>query len=258
MPDEPANGLHGGGLHGGALHANPLHGGDLRIDDLARDSGLTVDTIRFYQREGLLPAAERVGRTKVYGAVHQERLEQIRDLQQRRFSLAAIKALLDSERPGIVEGIFAGSATHYSFEDLVTRSEVDPALADRLRESGLLRDPAEFGRDAYDAADLELLRAVANMARLGLPGDVIVELANIYTGGVERMQSQVLELFTGRRGPGWKDADELRAFQAHAAESAGELLPTVTRMVEYVHQRTLQRLTLGAIEAGSVAPDADD
>ena len=228
MPDEPAC--------------------ELRIDDLARDSGLTVDTIRFYQREGLLPAAERVGRTKLYGPAHRERLEQIRDLQQRRFSLAAIKALLDSEQPGIVEGIFAGSDAHYTFEQLVTRSDVDPGLADRLRDSGLLRDPAEFGRDAYDGADLDLLRAVAELARLGLPGDVIVELTTIYTDGVERMQSQVLDLFTGRRGPGWKDTRELRTFQASAAASAGELLPTVTRMVQYVHQRTLQRLTLGAIE----------
>jgi hypothetical protein len=223
---------------------------DLRIDDLARHSGLTVDTIRFYQREGLLPSAERVGRTKRYSAVHLERLEQIRDLQQRRFSLAAIKALLD-ERPGIVEGIFAGSDVGYSFAELVARSEVDAVLADSLRDSGLLRDPAEFGRDAYDAADLDLLRAVAELARLGLPGDVIVELASIYTEGVERMQSQVLDLFTGRRGPTWKDADELRAFQTAAAASASELLPTVTRMVQYVHQRTLQRLTLGAIERSS-------
>jgi DNA-binding transcriptional MerR regulator len=231
--------------------------GDLRIDDLARESGLTVDTIRFYQREGLLPAAERVGRTKVYGAVHRERLEQIRDLQQRRFSLAAIKALLDTDRPGIVDGIFGGSGADYSFEEVVTRSGVDAVLADRLRDSGLLRDPAEFGRSAYDASDLDLLRAVAELARLGLPGDVIVELTNIYTEGVERMQSQVLDLFTGKRGPGWKDADELLAFQTSAAASAGELLPTVTRMVEYVHQRTLQRLTLRAIKSGSMSPSPD-
>jgi DNA-binding transcriptional MerR regulator len=230
--------------------------GDLRIDDLGRECGLTVDTIRFYQREGLLPPAERVGRTKVYGAVHRERLEQIRDLQQRRFSLAAIKALLDADQPGIVDGIFAGSDANYAFDEVVTRSGVDPVLADRLRDSGLLRDPAAFGRDAYDAADLDLLRAVADMARLGLPGDVIVELANIYTEGVERMQSQVLDLFTGHRGPGWKDVDELRRFQTGAAASAGELLPTVTRMVDYVHKRTLQRLTLGAIEGGTLKPDA--
>jgi hypothetical protein len=30
--------------------------------------------------------------------------------------------------------------------------------------------------------------------------------------------------------------------------SAGQLLPLVTRIVEYVHLRTLQRVTLGAIE----------
>jgi DNA-binding transcriptional MerR regulator len=238
VPEEPAN--------------------DLRIDDLARECGLTVDTIRFYQREGLLPAAERVGRTKVYGTLHRERLEQIRDLQQRRFSLAAIKALLEAERPGIVEGIFGGSDSHYTFEELVERSDVEAVLADRLRDTGLLRDPAEFGRDAYDAADLDLLRAVADMARLGLPGDVIVELANIYTDGVERMQSQVLDLFTGHRGPGWKDADELRTFQTNAAASAGELLPTVTRMVEYVHQRTLQRLTLGAIRNDANRPSGTE
>jgi hypothetical protein len=85
----------------------------------------------------------------------------------------------------------------------------------------------------------------------------VVELGRIYTEGVERMQSQVLDLFTGRRGPGWKDLDELHAFQSRAAASAGELLPTVTRVVEYVHQRTLQRLTLGAIERESApSPEA--
>ena len=34
----------------------------MRIDDLAHESGLTVDTIRYYQREGLLPPGEREGR----------------------------------------------------------------------------------------------------------------------------------------------------------------------------------------------------
>ena len=65
----------------------------VRIDDLARQSGLTVDTIRYYQREGLLPAAERCGRANLYGPEHVERLERIKELQGRRFSLAAIKEM---------------------------------------------------------------------------------------------------------------------------------------------------------------------
>jgi DNA-binding transcriptional MerR regulator len=221
---------------------------EIRIDELARRSGLTVDTIRFYQREGLLPPAERAGRAKVYGQDHLARLAQIRDLQTRRFSLAAIKALLESERPELVDGIFSGEGSiSYSLADLVERSGGSAELAARMRDAGLLRDPAEFGRDTYDATDLDVLRSVVELERLGLPDDVLVELASIYVNGVERMQVEVLALFSGQRGPAWQP-EELKSFQERTASAAGQLLPLVTRIVEYVHQRTLQRLTLGAIE----------
>ena len=221
-----------------------------RIDDLAREADTTVDTIRFYQREGLLPAGERVGRTKHYGAEHLDRIHQIRDLQARRFSLAAIKALLTSDRQDLVDGIFAGEGgLSYSLEDLEERSALTTEVIDRLRTVGLLPDPDDFGRAAYDSTDLDMLRAAAELRRLGLPDDVLVELASIYVAGVEAMQRQVLELFSGSRGRTW-EPEELVAFQLQAASSAGQLLPLVTRIVDYVHQRTLQRLTLGAIERG--------
>jgi DNA-binding transcriptional MerR regulator len=219
-----------------------------RIDDLARRADVTVDTVRFYQREGLLPAGVRVGRTKQYGPQHLDRIHQIRDLQARRFSLAAIKALLDSERQDLVDGIFAGEGgLSYGLDDLVERSGLAPELVTRLRDIGLLRDPAEFGRDAYDATDLDVARAVAELHRLLLPDDILLALVSIYVRGVESMQLQVLDLFAGHTGPDW-DPEELSAFQHAAAGSAGRMLPLVTRIVEYVHQRTLQRLTLGAIE----------
>ena len=222
---------------------------EIRIDELARRAGLTVDTIRFYQREGLLPPAERAGRAKVYGQDHLARLAQIRDLQARRFSLAAIRALLESERPELVDGIFSGEGSlSYSLDDLIERSGGSAELAERLRDAGLLRDPAEFGRDTYDATDLDVLRR--RRARAARPPRRRARRARaIYVQGVEAMQLEVLDLFSGQRGRAW-DPEELRTFQQHAASSAGQLLPLVTRIVEYVHQRTLQRLTLGAIERG--------
>ena len=226
-------------------------GGDgcWRIDDLAHRAEVTVDTIRYYQREGLLPPAERSGRTKLYGHEHLRRLERIRELQGRRFSLAAIRALLDSERPGLVEGIFGGESASHTFDDLVEKTDIDRTLAGRLREAGFLRDPAEFGRDAYDGADLDVVDTFAELAAIGLRDDVLVEIAGIYARGVEAMQRQVLEVFEGRRGPSW-EPDELAAFQASSAERAGSLLPLVSRLVAYAHSRTLQRLTLDAIEQG--------
>ncbi|HEX6310262.1 MAG TPA: MerR family transcriptional regulator [Acidimicrobiia bacterium] len=225
-----------------------------RIDDLAHRAGVTVDTIRYYQREGLLPPAERSGRTKLYGHEHLRRLEQIRELQSRRFSLAAIRALLDSERPGLVEGVFGGESASYTFDDLVEKTDIDRTLAGRLREAGFLRDPAAFGRDAYDGADLDVVDAFAELAQAGLRDDVLVEIASIYAGGVEAMQRQVLEVFEGKRGPTW-EPDELEAFQLASAARAGSLFPLVSRLVGYTHYRTLQRLTLDAIEEGRASGD---
>jgi DNA-binding transcriptional MerR regulator len=239
------------GARGGETVAEATEG-CWRIDDLARRADVTVDTIRYYQREGLLPPAERSGRTKLYGHEHLRRLERIRELQGRRFSLAAIRALLDAERPGLVEGVFGGEAATYSFDDLVEKTDIDRTLAGRLREAGFLREPADFGRDAYDTADLDVIDAFAELAQAGLPDDVLVEIAGIYAQGVEAMQRQVLEVFEGERGPSW-EPEELEAFQRATAERAGSLFPIVSRLVSYTHFRTLQRLTLSAIEEGRAA-----
>lgn len=231
--------------------------GPWRVDDLAREAGITVDTIRYYQREGLLPRAQRNGRLCLYGPEHLERLARIRAMQQRRFSLAAIRALLDNE--GLLEGIFVdrGEERTYSFEELVQRAAVDAGLADTLRESGVLRDPMEYGRDAYDFEDLELLRAMAGLHAIGLPDAVIVEIGRIYARGVEATQSEIVRLFGTGDGIDL-EGDELRRFQAVSTGNAPELLRQMRRIIDYTHHRTIQRLTLAAIERGAVpeAPEA--
>ena len=220
----------------------------LRIDDLAHRAGLTVDTIRYYQREGLLPPAERCGRTNLYGPEHLERLERIKALQVRRFSLAAIRALLTERRGSLVDGIFAdrgGSA--YTLDELLERSGVDHELAAALRASSLLRDPPEYGRDAYDGDDVDLLRAMQELRGLGLPDRGLIELGRIYAEGIEATQRQVVDLFTTGGALAWRE-DELIEFQENAARAATEILPIARRIVDYLHQRTIQRLALGAIE----------
>ena len=238
-----------------ATAAKPSGAGCWRIDDLAQRAGITVDTIRYYQRERLLPQAERSGRTNLYGPEHLERLERIKDLQQRRFSLAAIRALLDERREGLVEGVFAGRGGRtYTLDELVERSGIDAGLADALRASGLLRDPGEYGRESYDADDLDLLRTMAELHALGMPDAAIVEIGRIYSNGIEATQREILDLFTTGGRLAWATDDLLR-FQDVSSGAATEILPLARRLVDYTHHRTIQRLTLDAIERGTVSPD---
>ncbi len=228
-----------------------------RIDDLAHRAGVTVDTVRYYQREGLVPEGQRAGRVKLYGPTHLERLERIRDLQGRGFSLAAIRALLVADRGQLIEGIFADQDERraYTLDEIIERSGVDAEFVKALRPTGLLRDPVEFGRDTYDGEDLELVRTMAELARLGLPTKALVELGRIYAEGVEATQREVVDLFTAGGELEWTP-DELERFQAAASATSREILPLARRLVDYAHHRTIQRLTLDAIERRTI-PTAD-
>ncbi|HUZ84264.1 MAG TPA: MerR family transcriptional regulator, partial [Gaiellales bacterium] len=61
---------------------------------------LPVRTIREYQTMRLLPAPRREGRIGVYGQDHTQRLAMIARLQQRGYSLAAIRDLLEARDDG--------------------------------------------------------------------------------------------------------------------------------------------------------------
>ena len=66
------------------------------VATLAQRSGLTVDTIRYYQGLGLLDPPRREGRSAVYDSAHLERLARIRTLAERGFSLKALGSLLEA------------------------------------------------------------------------------------------------------------------------------------------------------------------
>jgi DNA-binding transcriptional MerR regulator len=66
----------------------------LTIDELARETGLTVRNLRSHHARGLLPPPEVRGRTGYYGPEHVERLRLIQQLQGEGLKLAGIKRLL--------------------------------------------------------------------------------------------------------------------------------------------------------------------
>jgi Cd(II)/Pb(II)-responsive transcriptional regulator len=67
----------------------------MRIGELAKAADTQVETIRYYEREALLPLAERTdGNYRVYGPEHVERLLFIRYCRGLDMTLGEIRALL--------------------------------------------------------------------------------------------------------------------------------------------------------------------
>ena len=72
-----------------------MDGSRLTIDQLAAKVGMTTRNIRAHQARGLLPPPVLEGRTGYYGALHVERLLQIRRLQDEGMNLATIAKVVE-------------------------------------------------------------------------------------------------------------------------------------------------------------------
>jgi len=103
----------------------------MKIGDLARAAGSSSETVRYYERIGLLPRPERTGSNyRDYAARDVERLAFIRHARSLGFELEDIRSLLTlAEQPdgdcGQVDAIATRHLT--SVEDKIARLE-------RLRE----------------------------------------------------------------------------------------------------------------------------
>lgn len=72
----------------------------LTIGKLAAFSGVNLETIRYYERIGLMPAPDRTdGGHRVYEDVHRRRLSFVRRARELGFTIEEIRALLDLAQP---------------------------------------------------------------------------------------------------------------------------------------------------------------
>lgn len=66
----------------------------IAIGELSRRTGCNIETIRYYERIGLLPAPARRGRYRLYGAEDVGRLAFVRRARELGFTLDEVRALL--------------------------------------------------------------------------------------------------------------------------------------------------------------------
>jgi DNA-binding transcriptional MerR regulator len=84
----------------GSSASEPAEGAKFyTIGDLAREFGVTLRTLRFYEDRGLL-SPRRDGTARIYDARDRERLSVILKGKQLGFTLTEIRAMLAEERSG--------------------------------------------------------------------------------------------------------------------------------------------------------------
>jgi DNA-binding transcriptional MerR regulator len=73
----------------------------MKIGELSRATGTNIETIRYYERIGLLPAPARTDANyRSYGAEHRSRLSFVRHSRDLGFTIEEIRSLLDlSDHP---------------------------------------------------------------------------------------------------------------------------------------------------------------
>jgi DNA-binding transcriptional MerR regulator len=178
---------------------------DMTIDEIARFGDIPVSTVRMYQNKGLLPPPEKRGRVGYYGEVHRRRLGLISDLQDRGFSLAAIKDSLDAWQSGSsladhlgIDGLgpsFAqpGRKVRHSMADMAQRFEGVELTQEIMRRAADLGVVEIDGTDVVqDAVFSEIGPAIV---RIGIPVESILDEYEVLQDSVAVIADRFAEVF---------------------------------------------------------------
>lgn len=150
----------------------------MRISELSRRSGVRVGTIKYYIREGLLPAGERTAQTQAeYGPSHLARLELIRALREGAdLSIATLARVFDAMNTGRNAGTprFLSVAIDALSDPVeIPEGEEDEYVRAAGQVDHLLDEELGWDTDDDSPGRADLARALVHIHRYlpGLVGD---------------------------------------------------------------------------------------
>jgi DNA-binding transcriptional MerR regulator len=187
---------------------------ELTIDELARETGMTVRNIRAHQSRGLLQPPEVRARTGYYSPEHVARLRLIQELQGNGYNLAAIKDLVTRGSGSSQDALDFARALLTPFEDerpeIIEASELaerfagpdgDPKALRRAEKLGIVMP---LGEGRYEVPSPTLLRAGETLLGLGIPLDKALDVIEAVAGQADKVADAFVKLFLDRI---WKPFD---------------------------------------------------
>lgn len=237
------------------------------MEQLAATCDVSVDTVRYYQSRGLLAAPEREGRVAWYGPEHVERIAQIRSLQRKGLTLAAIRRVVsgelgpaDADLAAAVSAALgeAGDTTvnadtetdgSLTLDEFSAASGVPASLVQAVEREGIRLGRRVEGEDRYTAADIEVVRTALRLLEFGLPLPDLLGLARDADAAMRGLAVRAVDLFDEHVRKPIRDTagDDERAAE-QMVEAFRELLPAVTTLVSHHFRRVLLETAEAQIE----------
>ncbi|MEO8292676.1 MAG: MerR family transcriptional regulator [Actinomycetota bacterium] len=237
-----------------------------RVEQLAGVCDVSVDTVRYYQSLGLLPAPEREGRVAWYGPEHAARIREIRRLQSKGLTLAAVKRVVTGElgpadadlaaAVAAARGEAAGGHGSLSLEAFSQESGVPASLIQAVEREGVRLGRDVDGTTHYTTGDIAIVRVALKMLEFGLPLGDLLSLARETDTAMRGVAERAVELFDDHVRKPIRDtspSDDATAVQLVTAFR--ELLPAVTTLVSHHFRRVL--LEVAEAHIGKVGAAAE-
>jgi DNA-binding transcriptional MerR regulator len=223
---------------------------EYRVGELAREAGITVRTVRYYQERKLLPPPRRQGRIAWYSQAHLNRLRVIGQLLDRGHTLGGIGELLSAREQGyeLADLLDLERAITAPWGDEapvpVTVADVSSLLAGQLTPEVL----AEAGRLGYIDVDGDhvihvsrrLLGTAAALVREGIPLPAILATGRELQAGLDSITSLFVELVITHvlgRGSGEPPPHEA----ARLTEAIERLRPVARTALDAEFSRAMDR-----------------
>jgi DNA-binding transcriptional MerR regulator len=232
-----------------------------RVEQLASACDVSVDTVRYYQSRGLLPPPEREGRVGWYGPEHAERIAQIRSLQRKGLTLAAIRRVVTGElgaadvdlaaavvaareeggRDDVgAAGSEVGDPELMDLEAFSARSGVPASLIQAVEREGIRLGRPINGETRYTSSDIELVRTALRLLEFGLPLPDLLALARDADVAMRDLAERAVDLFDEHvRKPIRDTAGDDVVAAEQMVQAFRELLPAVTTLVSAHFRRVL-------------------
>ncbi|MEU6124697.1 MerR family transcriptional regulator [Streptomyces sp. NPDC047123] len=150
------------------------------MEELAREAGITVRTVRFYRERGLIPPPRREGRIAWYDEHHLARLRTIAALLERGHTLNGIAELADAFEKGRDVGELLGFGEPTEEQPVrLTPEELADHFAGEVTPENLAAamDLGYLGTDGDELVHISrrLLEASSTLVRKGVPLAAVLE-----------------------------------------------------------------------------------